>query len=327
MEIALEARAVRGSMQDRPAIVVMQGQAQTQIKSDTLIVGVYSSPSRRGKTIVANMYEGIKARSADVPIVRDHKLHAKADNFRAVVFYGLRDNLLALYLEYRRKNVATMFFDMGYWGRGKGEMLSGYHRVAINALQPNAYFWSLNAPEDRFRRFRLRIHDWRKSGREVFIAGLSDKNAGVLHRLGLIHTPDPTRYAEWMRDEIRKHTDRPIAYRPKPSWKGARPINGTRYAVKPGLDGLLWELRDAWAVVTFRSNMTISGLMQGIPCFVVGDGVAGLMGYADLSKIEEPLYPDNREQFCFNLAYCQWHFQEMKDGDCWRYHKEKGLIP
>ena len=138
MESALEARAVRGSMQDRPAIVVMQGQAQTQIKSDTLIVGVYSSPSRRGKTIVANMYEGIKARSADVPIVRDHKLHAKADNFRAVVFYGLRDNLLALYLEYRRKNVATMFFDMGYWGRGKGEMLSGFHGVAINALQPNA---------------------------------------------------------------------------------------------------------------------------------------------------------------------------------------------
>lgn len=293
----------------------------------SLVVGIYSSPSRRGKSIVANMYEGIKVCSDDVPVMRDQKMYRGPENFHAIVFYGLRDNLATMLQDYRRRGVTTMFWDMGYWGRGKGEMLSGYHRVAINDLQPNNYFWSFKAPPDRFNRFRLRITPWRTDGMEILMAGLSEKNARVLHKLGLLHTPDPTKYAIWLRDEIRKYTDRPIAYRPKPSWKEARPIEGMRYAVKPGKDGLLWELRDCWAVVTFRSNVAIDGIIAGVPCFVVGDGVAKCMGHTDLSMIESPLYPENREQFCFNLAYCQWHFSEMKDGEVWRYHKSKGLIP
>lgn len=331
MDAEFEARAVRGEYTQ-----VRRGQEFIPIpatpispeeqKRSALVVGFYSSPSRRAKTIVESMFTGVK-RSEDVPLLREQKTYKSPENFSAVVFYGLRDNLLKVYQDYRQKGVSTVFWDMGYWGRGKGEPLSGYHRCAVNALQPTEYFWKLKAPGDRFARFRLKLSPWRKTGKEIFLAGLSDKNASVLHRLGLIHTPDPTAYSVWLRDEIRKHTDRPIAYRPKPSWKGARPIEGTRWAMKPGIDGLLWELRDTWAVITFRSNVAIDGLVAGIPCFVVGDGVAKLMGHTDLSKIEDPLYPDNREEFCANLAYCQWHYSEMAQGEVWKFLRDRGLIP
>ena len=66
------------------------------------------------------------------------------------------------------------------------------------------------------------------------------------------------------------------------------------------------DLKDCHAVVVHSSNVAVDALLAGVPVFCTVPCAAYRMGYADLSKIESPLYPDDREQWAWNLADQQW---------------------
>ena len=84
-------------------------------------------------------------------------------------------------------------------------------------------------------------------------------------------------------------------------------------------------LKGAWAVVTHHSNVAVDGLLQGIPAFC-WQGVAAPLSSQDLTKIETPVYPDGREQWTADIAWCQWSIAEMKAGLPWLHLKSEGLI-
>ncbi len=131
---------------------------------------------------------------------------------------------------------------------------------------------------------------------------------------------------QWERDTIGKlrlFTDREIIYRPKPSDPLASPIPGTHFSKKTTT--LEEDLASAWCVVTHHSNVAVDALLAGIPVFCVG-GVAREMGTPDLSQIETPHYPNDREQWAADLAYTQWSVPEMAAGHCWAHLKSDGLV-
>jgi len=121
---------------------------------------------------------------------------------------------------------------------------------------------------------------------------------------------------------LKRLTDRPIVFRPKPNCRAARPIAGSTFAPTQPLDD---ALRDCHAVVTHHSNVAVDALLAGVPVFCES-GVASVLGCADINAIEQPIMPAGRAQWAADLAWCQWNVQEMRDGLAYKYLLSEGLI-
>lgn len=77
------------------------------------------------------------------------------------------------------------------------------------------------------------------------------------------------------------------------------------------------DLKGAHALVAHGSIAAVESVICGCPVFVHPDSAAALVGQTDLSKIEEPVYPD-RQPWLNSLAYSQWNEAELTDGTLWR---------
>jgi hypothetical protein len=65
-------------------------------------------------------------------------------------------------------------------------------------------------------------------------------------------------------------------------------------------------------------------LLAGVPVFVTGECAARQMGRNALQHIEQPFYPDDREEWAGALAGAQWTEQELAKGAAWQYWNEEG---
>lgn len=178
------------------------------------------------------------------------------------------------------------FGDHGYFGRHK------YFRITKNALQHDG---TGDAAPARFMAFKRPVQPWRKAGSYVLVC----PNSGVYFGLHGLNVED------WLidvRTQLAKHTDREVRIR----WKvTAEPI--------------ATDLARAWAVVVFSSAAAIDALIAGVPCFTLAPFAATVrMGSSDLSQIETPVYPDDREPFLWNIANNQWTIREICSGVAWR---------
>jgi hypothetical protein len=190
------------------------------------------------------------------------------------------------------------FGDNAYFrSRHVGGLDGGYFRITKNARQHDGSgVW----PPERWRALKMMgvtIEPWRTSGRHVLIctqSGLYAKYAGFDQDA-------------WLKDAIatlRQHTDREIRVREKP-------IKGRGVP-------LAQDLKGCWAVVTHTSNSAVEALLAGVPVFCVAPCAAYRMGTPDLSRIEAPVRPDDREAWAQALACNQWRLDEIGAGVCWR---------
>lgn len=278
-------------------------------------VAVYQlEDHHRSGVICSALMKGIRA-AGDRPILIPEPHYIRKPVAPVAVFYGLERNLRHVLNDYSEVGKAV-YVDLGYWGRRDGGRWSGYHKLCVNARHPTTYFQARTHDDRRARALGIKAKPWR-SGDHILIAGMGDKGARA----------DGFEPEQWEREtinELRRHTNRRIIYRPKPSWKRARPIPGVGFS--PKVQEIESVLASCHAVVTHHSNVAVDGLVAGIPAFC-WSGVASLLASQDLSKIETPLYPDGREQFINDLAYTQWSIAEMAVGLPWRHLKDEGLIP
>ena len=183
------------------------------------------------------------------------------------------------------------YIDHAYFSRGK------YFRITKNAYQHDGRGTSNGLRFKAFERLS-KIKPWRKPG-----AGhiLICPNSAVYFGLHGIQVDT------WLREvmtTLRQHTDREIRIR----WKVQR-------AERLIAD----DLAGAWATVVFSSAAAMDGLCAGVPCFTLAPFAASVrMGLSDLTKIEAPFYPDDRESFLSVLADNQWTLQEILKGTAWR---------
>lgn len=264
------------------------------------------------------MMEGIR-RAGDLPVLFDQAKYCRphAINADVAVFYGLEGNLPDIMGDFAQRR-AAVYIDLGYWGRREGGRWSGYHKIVINARHPNAYYADPVHPPDRFQKFRVPIKPFARVGLEapILLAGMGDKGA---YAEGF----EPEAWERWAIAEIRKYTDRPIRYRPKPSWKEAKPIEGVEYSSRER--EVEQELEHCWAVVTHHSNVAVDAILAGVPAFCWG-GVGRDRSCQDLSKIEDPEIPTARDQWAADIAYTQWNIAEMRSGAPWRHLRKENLV-
>lgn len=271
---------------------------------------IYTAMANRRSVLVADsMMQGAMARGIDAVVKSSRSFSGKPDS-KIALFYGLSEGLSSVMRAYQEKpSCRVIFVDLGYWGRhGKGRW-DGYHKIVLGGRHPTDYFQVKPQPSDRAAAHNIEIKPWRKyAGEHILVAGMSAKAAAA----------EGLAAEAWEKEAImrlRPLTDRPIIYRPKPNWAGARPLAG---AMMDSRTPLAQALADCYAVVTHHSNVAIDALMAGVPC-ICPHGVASALSAHRIDQINDLPMSGNRKQFAADLAYTQYSIDEMRSGIAWDY--------
>jgi hypothetical protein len=204
-----------------------------------------------------------------------------------VAMFGHPD-LIGLLKQAQAEGRTWYYGDKAYFGR------EVYYRITKNAYMHNTE----GEPDfDRFKKLNLTVQQW-KDGNDILICPQSD----VFFRL---QGKTQNEWIEQTIKQIRKHSDRKIRYQYKSSVKGAE------LAFKR-------SLRGAWAVVVHSSMAGVQAAIHGVPCFATDPkSTSAKFGTTDLSLIESPVRPDNREHMAAVLAANQWTISEINSGLAW----------
>lgn len=231
----------------------------------------------------------------------------------AVAAYGWRHP--ELFEAYRAAGKGYAYIDLGWWGRKPAaQVLDGFHKVSVNGRDPGPYF-RRGSTAERFAVHGQHIAPWRRTGRHVLLAGMSAKSAKT-------RGFEPQEWERGIIAQIKAVTDRPILYRPKPSWLDATPIPGTLFSMPT--TPIARALQFAHAVVTLHSNVAVDALIAGVPVVCFQGVTRELSG--EIGQLENPPTPDGRHELMADIAWCQFNGQEMRDGTCWRHLKAETPI-
>jgi hypothetical protein len=237
-------------------------------------------------------------------------------SFDVVAMVGVKSR--ERFTAHHRAGAHIVYFDKGYTRAKSTGPVRGweYWRFALDAHHPTVAIARQALPDDRVERMGWKLSPWRRKGSHVVFAGSSAK----YHEFYGLREPTP--YAERITREIRTH-DRPVIYRPKPSWHDAEPIPGSGYSLLP--ETLEQILVGAHALVTHGSNACFEAVLAGVPCIILGDGVAKPLSSTSLDELDAPRLAseEERRQWLANLAYWQWTRAELADGSAWQFIGEQ----
>ena len=218
----------------------------------------------------------------------------------------------------RDEGINFVYYDKGYIHRGwKTINTRVYYRFSINNFQPLDYFQRIPRPPDRWEELNCKLRP-RQSGKHIIFAGYSHKFADFYD----IPLTEYAAHATNIIQVLQGLTQKPIIYRARVTQTDySSPIHNTTLSY--GRRKIREELREAHALVTFSSNAAVDALMEGVPVFVLGPGIARPLSNPSLETLERPFFPSDKERFQFfcDLAYCQWRMDEMENGEVWEHLK------
>lgn len=274
---------------------------------------IFRDTHPRSLRICDSLEEGVKRVGWDYCSTYDVHLEPRGD---MIVAYGWKN--FHMFDTYRRAGLPFMFIDLGYWSRKKARSdYGGNHKVVLSAKHATNYF-QRNRPSDRIGEDAPKIQPWRKSGSHIVLAGLSAKSAAGSGLRNL-------EWETWAIERIRSVTDRPILYRPKPSWKEAAPIPGTKFSYGESTS-IEQALENAFALVTLHSNAALDALCAGVPVFSA-EGLASAVSHKTIEQmISDPRRDIDREQFLADVSYCHWRRAEISSGAMFDCFIQDGLI-
>lgn len=190
--------------------------------------------------------------------------------------------------------------DAGYVKRDK------YYMVGLNGINGRAYFNAVKCPLDRWEQLGVPLKPWRENdpNKCVLLCGQVPWDAACQH-------VDHYRWLQETLREIRQRTDRTILFSRHPKGPPKLHMPGVQNVNTPNLK--FW-IEAAHCTVSFNSNSGVESVIEGVPTFAFDLGSMAIpVANRSLDKIEHPDKPD-REQWAYNLAYCQWNVEEMREG-------------
>lgn len=228
-----------------------------------------------------------------------------------------------------------VFFDPDKRSTYEAVMPEIYYELGYDGLKNDAQYYNANVPGDRWAALRFPLKPWRRVGNHVLIVGQT------MHGLSTQHINIYDWYADVYKS-IRRHTSRPIVFRPHPRIvkvrRGRSRVEKDRQTVMSHLPTnarVTWstgirmkdDLQGAWASVVYSSNAAATSVVYGVPVFAGSSNcIAWPVADTDLAKIDTPALPD-RTQWANSLAYAQWNCAELKRGDAWAHLRPHALKP
>ena len=189
-------------------------------------------------------------------------------------------------------------------------------KVGLNGINRDAYFGDSNNDDSRKRLLGLEVKPWRTSSKYILLCGQHDKS---LQWQGM---PSMSNWFLNTYDEIRKHTDRPIIFRPHPRCRLEHIERGLKHVyrqepqhVNGTYDSFDMGFNDIHCTISYSSNPGIHSIIEGVPAFVSTHSLAyDVANDIDfLHDIENPLMPD-RQQWLNDYAHTEYTVDEISQG-------------
>lgn len=195
--------------------------------------------------------------------------------------------LMKLLKEAQNQGRNWFYGDKAYFGRGT------YYRITKNAYMHDC---SGEALPHRWNSLGIRLQPW-QNGSNILLCPQSD----AFFRL---HGTTQDEWVKSVKKKLSFYTDRKIKIHYK----------------NPSQTEKMFKhnLRDIWAVVVHSSMAGAQAVINGIPCFATDPkSVSAKFGTTDLSLIETPVKPSNRDHLAWILADNQWTLSEIQSGMAW----------
>jgi hypothetical protein len=237
-------------------------------------------------------------------------LTADAAAIWSILWNGRMLPNLQVWNHYRQQNKPVIVTEVGGIDRGVT------WKVGINGINRDAYFGDGNSTNDRALKLGLSTKKWRTDGKYILICGQHNKS---LQWQGM---PSMSNWFLQTYDEIRKHTDRPIIFRPHPRCRLEHIERGLKHVYRQNpqhvtgtYDDFDMGFNDVWATISYSSNPGIHSIIEGVPAFVSTHSLAYDAGndIDFLYDIEQPLTPD-RAQWLNDYAWTEFTVEEIAEG-------------
>ena len=189
-------------------------------------------------------------------------------------------------------------------------------KVGFNGINRDGYFGDGGNDDSRSNDLGLLLKPWRTNGEYILIAGQHDKS------LQWQNMPPMSNWFLETYDEIRKHTERPILFRPHPRCRLEQIERGLKHVyrqepqhVNSTYDDFDIDFDNLWATISYSSNPGIHSCVNGVPAFVSTHSLAYDVGndIDFLYDIENPLLPD-RTQWLNDYAHAEYTLEEISQG-------------
>lgn len=228
----------------------------------------------------------------------------------SVLWNGRMEPNKQVWEQNRKNNRPVIVLEVGGIKRGTT------WKVGLNGINRNGYFSDSGNSSDRANIQNLVLKPWRTQGEYILVCGQHDKS---LQWQGM------PRMSTWflnIYDEIRKHTDRPILFRPHPRCRLEHIEHGLRRVVRQEprkrhgtYDDFDMDFYNIHATISHSSNPGIHSIIAGVPSFVSTSSLAyPVANDIDfLHNIENPVMPD-RHQWLNDYAHTEYTIQEIEKG-------------
>ena len=228
----------------------------------------------------------------------------------SVLFHGRMGGNRAIWERNVSQSKPTIVLEVGGIKRGST------WKVGLNGINRDAFFGDAGNDSRRSNLLDLRLKPWRNDGKYILICGQHDKSLQWQHMSSM---------SQWVMDtidEIQKHTDRPIIFRPHPrcplphiehEFKNVKRQDPQH--IKGSYDDFDMRFNNIWATVSYSSNPGIHSILEGVPAFVSNHSLAydAANDIDFFHDIENPLMPD-RQQWLNDYAWTEYTIEEITQG-------------
>ena len=242
----------------------------------------------------------------------DNDLNADVAVIWSVLWYGRMAKNKTVWDHFTKQGRPIIVLEVGALKRNTT------WKVAIGGINNEAHFGhATNNDNARLTSLGVTVQDWKdtKDTNSIIICGQHQAS----HQW---RNMPPV--SDWISNtirEIRQHTDRPIKVRSHPRYPFS--FNKTGANVKESVPKRIdivqdfydfdAELSTAHCVVNWSSNPAIEAVLAGVPVFTGPDSLAHAVANHSFDTIETLVKP-NRQQWANDLAYTEWHVDEIALG-------------
>lgn len=189
-------------------------------------------------------------------------------------------------------------------------------KVGLNGINRDAYFGPSGMDNSRAIQQGLSLKPWKKQGEHILICGQHEKS---------LQWKDMPRMSHWVMqtiEEVQRHTNRPIIFRPHPRCRLDAIEHQYRNVYRDDpvklidtYDDYNLSFMNAHAVINYSSNPGIHSVLEGVPAFVSTHSLAyDVANDIDfLHDIENPLRPE-RQQWLNDYAWTEYTVEEISEG-------------
>ena len=241
-------------------------------------------------------------------IVTESDMHADVAVIWSVLFNGRMTGNKPVWDYYTKTGKKVIVLEVGGIKRGTT------WKVGLNGINRDGYFGNTGASGDRVTTLEIKLKPWRKDGEYIMICGQHDKS---------LQWRNMPRMSNWFLetyDTIRKHTDRPIIFRPHPRCRLEHIESGLKYVYRQDpvhiggtYDDFDMGFDNVYCTVSWSSNPGIHSVINGVPAFVGPSSLAYDVAGHDLNLIEYPQTPD-RTQWLNDYAWTEYTVDEIAAG-------------